>query len=73
MLHKALWILLLFFSQKTLAQEYGLEFMGHEVNPDQRTSLTIGELQEICFDENFELSFELKFKKNVVSYFWLYF
>lgn len=69
MLHKALWILLLFFSQKTLAQEYGLEFMGHEVNPDQRTSLTIGELQEICFDENFELSFELKFKKSVVSYF----
>lgn len=69
MLQKALWILLLFLSHKTLAQEYGLEFLGHEVNPDQRTSLTIGERQEICFDDNFELSFELKFKKNVISYF----
>lgn len=69
MLQKTFLILLLFFCQKTLAQEYGLEFMGHEVNPDQRTSLTIGENQEICFDDDLELSFELKFKKSVVSYF----
>jgi two-component SAPR family response regulator len=69
MFQKILLLLLLFFSTKLAAQDYGLEFMGHEVIPDHRTSLTIGEKKKICFDEDFELCFDIKFKKNVVSYF----
>lgn len=69
MLQKTFFLFILFFSSKLCAQDYGLEFMGHEVNPDQRTSLSLGENKELCFDDNFELSFEMKLKKNVVSYF----
>lgn len=69
MFPKILLVYFLLLSSSLLAQDYGLEFMGHEVIPDQRTSLTIGEKKQICFDENFELSFDIKFKKNVISYF----
>lgn len=50
-------------------QEYGLEFLGHEVVTDQRTALIIGKEQPICIKNDFELSFELKFKPKVQSYF----
>lgn len=54
---------------ETFGQEYGLEFFGHEVITDKRTSLVIGDEKSICSDGDFELDFELKFKPKVSSYF----
>lgn len=69
MFPKSLLLLFVLFSSRLVAQDYGLEFLGHEVIPDQRTSLAIGDKKAICFDDDFELSFDIKFKKNVISYF----
>lgn len=53
----------------TFAQEYGLEFLGHEVVTDKRTTLMLGNEASICPKNSFSLSFELKFKPKVSSYF----
>lgn len=53
----------------SLAQEYGLEFLGHEVVIDKRTELVIGSDQLICPDDEVELDFDLRFKPKVSSYF----
>lgn len=57
----------LFFD--TIGQEYGLEFLGHEVVTDKRTALVLGNDEAICSNSSFDLSFELKFKPKVSSYF----
>ncbi|AFK03185.1 response regulator receiver and SARP domain protein [Emticicia oligotrophica DSM 17448] len=54
---------------KAFSQEYGLEFLGHEVITDKRTSLVLGQEKPLCLKGNFELGFELKFKPDVKSYF----
>lgn len=64
-----MFLLLHLFSMNVLGQEYGLEFLGHEVVPDKRTALLIGDKEDICAGENLNLSFELKFKPKVSSYF----
>lgn len=58
-----------FLSFYAHAQEYGLEFVGHEENPDRRTSLEFGKETQFKFDQTARLSFDLRFKKNVSSYF----
>ncbi|WP_238805332.1 hypothetical protein [Emticicia aquatica] len=50
-------------------QEYGLEFLGHEVITDKRTSLILGDENNFCTKSDLELAFEIKFKPNVSSYF----
>ncbi len=64
-----LYSLIHFLTFDTLGQEYGLEFLGHEVVTDKRTALIIGKEQPICIKNDFELNFELKFKPKVMSYF----
>ncbi len=64
-----LFSLIQFLTFDTIGQEYGLEFLGHEVVTDKRTALIIGQEQPICIKNDFELSFELKFKPKVQSYF----
>ncbi len=64
-----LFSLIHFSSFSVIGQEYGLEFLGHEVVTDKRTALIIGKEQPICINNDFELSFELKFKPKVQSYF----
>lgn len=64
-----LFSLIQFLTFDTIGQEYGLEFLGHEVVTDKRTALIIGKEQPICIKNDFELSFELKFKPKVQSYF----
>ncbi|MDZ7935972.1 MAG: hypothetical protein U5M51_13605 [Emticicia sp.] len=64
-----LFSLIHFSSFSVIGQEYGLEFLGHEVVTDKRTALIIGKEQPICVKNDFELSFELKFKPKVQSYF----
>lgn len=64
-----LFSLIQFLAFKTTGQEYGLEFLGHEVITDKRTALILGNDNIICPKNNFDLSFELKFKPKVSSYF----
>ena len=49
-------------NQVAIGQEYGLEFLGHEVVIDKRTSLVLGdEHSHLSLTKyHFELSFELK-------------
>jgi hypothetical protein len=51
------------------AQSYGLGFFGHEVVQDKRTSLDLSLEKPICFDHNFELSFDLSFMPGYTDYF----
>ncbi|PWK28190.1 hypothetical protein LV89_00969 [Arcicella aurantiaca] len=59
----------LIINQEVIGQEYGLEFLGHEVVIDKRTSLILGKEKSFCSDENTALEFDLKFKPKVSSYF----
>ncbi|MES2518962.1 MAG: hypothetical protein V4585_12690 [Bacteroidota bacterium] len=56
-------------NQIAMGQEYGLEFLGHEVVIDKRTALILGKDNNICPKQNVSLEFELKFKPKVSSYF----
>lgn len=51
------------------SQSYGLGFAGHEVVQDKRTSLDLSPQQPICFEHNFELSFDLSFMPGYTDYF----
>jgi len=51
------------------AQNYGLNFASHEVVSDKRTGLDLSPQQTLCFDKNFELSFQLQFLPNHTNYF----
>lgn len=45
----------------SLAQNYGLRFASHEVVQDKRTSLELSPEKGFCFNDNFELSFDVSF------------
>src|SRR5688500_7596025 len=65
-------ILCLFLSIASIpasAQSYGLGFYGHKVVQDKRTSLDLSQEKPICFDHNFELSFDLSFMPGYENYF----
>lgn len=49
--------------------QYGLGFAGHEAVLDQRTGLDLSSGEQICFNEEVELSFELSFMPNRTDYF----
>jgi two-component SAPR family response regulator len=57
------------FCDKLFAQSYGLSFYGNDVPQDKRTGLDLGAGNEICLNQNFELSFDLSFLPNYVEYF----
>lgn len=59
----------LIVNQTAIGQEYGLEFLGHEVVIDKRTSLILGKENSFCPKQNTALEFDLKFKPKVSSYF----
>ncbi|KAA2238935.1 galactose oxidase [Chitinophaga agrisoli] len=50
-------------------QTHGLDFRSHEAIQDQRTGLALGMEKAICFDDGFELSFEISFIPNQKNYF----
>ncbi|HMI01733.1 MAG TPA: hypothetical protein VK541_04580, partial [Pedobacter sp.] len=57
-----LFILLLLFTLSftdSYAQSYGLGFYSHEVVQDQRTGLDLSPGETLCFDHNFEITFDL--------------
>ncbi|WP_353718116.1 galactose oxidase [Dyadobacter sp. 676] len=54
---------------KIRAQSYGLGFESFEAVQDKRTGLDLSPEGPICFDGDFELSFELSFLRNKKTYF----
>jgi hypothetical protein len=54
-------VLFCFLSLNSLAQNYGLRFASHEVVQDKRTSLELSPQKGFCFDDGFELSFDVSF------------
>ena len=62
-----LW-LFLFFST-AYGQSHGLQFSSHEVVPEKRTSLNLTPLEPVCFSSTTELSFDIKFRPNLETYF----
>jgi two-component SAPR family response regulator len=55
----------------SIGQNYGLEFTAREKNPDYRTELDLSANKSFKFKEDFELSFDLLLRKQVIhtSYF----
>ena len=52
-----------------VAQNYGLFFQGHEAIQEKRTGLDLGATAPMCFDKNFEISFDLSFMTGYTDYF----
>lgn len=50
-------------------QSYGLGFDSFEEVQDKRTGLDLSPDHELCFDSDFEISFELSFLRNKKTYF----
>ncbi|WP_158996106.1 galactose oxidase [Mucilaginibacter sp. L196] len=50
-------------------QSYGLAFSSHEVFQDKRTSLDLSPDKTLCFNDNFDISFDLSFIPNHEVYF----
>jgi len=57
------------FSWKSYGQSYGLGFMSHETIQDKRTSLDLSPGKALCFNENFDVSFDLSFFQNRLIYY----
>ncbi len=57
------------FQTRDLAQSYGLIFSSHEVVQEKRTSLDLTPEDSICFNHNFDLSFDLSFLPRHQIYF----
>lgn len=51
------------------AQSYGLGFYSHEVVQDQRTGLDLSPGKTLCFEDDFELEFDLAFIEGRSDYF----
>jgi len=63
-------LLALFLSwQESFSQSYGLGFNSHEVVQDQRTALDLSPAKALCFDDSFELAFDLSFFPKRANYF----
>lgn len=65
----ALFALLTHCSDELHAQSYGLTFSSHEVVPEKRTSLDLTGSEPICFSQKLDLSFDLSFVPDYVTYF----
>ena len=53
----------------TYGQSYGLGFESFDVVQDKRTGLDLNPGDKFCFNNDFELSFELSFLANKINYF----
>jgi len=61
--------LVVLFNQDSYGQSYGMGFHSHEVVQDKRTSLDLSPEKTLCFNDNFEISFDLSFYPNRTVYF----
>lgn len=60
---------LLLISSPVLGQLYGLSFVSNEAIQDQRTGMDLSPENTLCFDRNFQLSFDISFKPDQFEYF----
>ncbi|WP_183576831.1 galactose oxidase [Mucilaginibacter sp. X5P1] len=60
---------LLIFRSEGYGQSYGLAFSSHEVFQDKRTSLDLSPDKTLCFNDNFDISFDISFIPNHAVYF----
>ena len=51
------------------APAYGLQFSSHEVVPEKRTSLILANNEPFCFSDQLNLSFDLSFLDDHITYF----
>jgi len=65
----SIFLLVVIFSQDSYCQSYGLGFQSHEVVQEKRTSLDLSPGKTLCFDENFDISFDMSFYPNRTIYF----
>ncbi|TLV02173.1 galactose oxidase [Dyadobacter luticola] len=57
------------YKNSTCAQSYGLGFESFEVVQDKRTGLDLSPDQTLCFNSDFEISFEMSFLADRKNYF----
>ncbi|ACU05563.1 Kelch repeat protein [Pedobacter heparinus DSM 2366] len=62
-------VFFIFWCNASFSQSYGLAFYSHEVVQDQRTGLDLSPGKTLCFDNDFELSFDLTFLPARKDYF----
>lgn len=60
---------ILIISHAGFSQSHGLGFSSHEVVPEKRTSLHLTSAEQICLHNGTEISFDLKLKPNMETYF----
>ncbi|HUH32459.1 MAG TPA: hypothetical protein VLZ28_00820, partial [Daejeonella sp.] len=61
--------ILLLFTNSGFGQSVGLRFGGQDVVQDKRTSLDLSPGKSMCFNGNFEISFDISFPANHRDYF----
>ena len=66
---RGFFIFLTLWCNHCFSQSYGLGFYSHEVVQDQRTGLDLSPGKTLCFDNGFELSFDLSFLPARSDYF----
>jgi hypothetical protein len=54
---------------RVTGQTYGLQFSGHEVPLNERTELYLTPEKPLSFENELDLTFELRFQPNSISYF----
>lgn len=59
----------LLLSGELFSQSYGLQFSSHEVIPEKRTSLNLTPGEPLCFEDDVQISFDLKFIPGLNAYF----
>ena len=59
----------LLLSGELFSQSYGLQFSSHEVIPEKRTSLNLTSAEPLCFEEDAQISFDLRFVPGLNAYF----
>ncbi|MCW3092991.1 MAG: galactose oxidase [Ferruginibacter sp.] len=64
-----LFFFFILFSNQGYSQSYGLGFYSHEVVQDKRTSLDLFPGKGHCFQDDFDISFEVAFLPDHIDYF----
>src|SRR5476649_184853 len=62
-------VVLFTLTRDCYGQSYGLAFSSHEVFQDKRTGLDLSPDKTLCFNGNFDISFDLSFIPNRSIYF----
>jgi DNA-binding SARP family transcriptional activator len=62
-------LLIAFGANGSYGQSYGLAFASYEIFQNQRTGIDLSQGKDLCFDSDFEISFDMSFLPNRQTYF----